>query len=228
MKMKEKEIKTRKRLMTATEAVFSRRGFAQATMDEIITLADTGKGTLYKYFGNKDNLFYTLISRKHEMLMEQMWAAASESGRSIEEKLVSVMTVWVKFLWKNTVLWQVLIFEMTGMNRGYMGIEKEEGKLQLVTRWGDQPPAEETEKILRYHRLLAEEALPITRVYGEGIRQEFFKEDASRKDIAINLLWALAMIVFYLNGQKQNTINAEVLARNFVRSRLYGLAAKPE
>ena len=54
MKMKEKETKTRKRLMTATEAVFSRRGFAQATMDEIIALADTGKGTLYKYFGNKD------------------------------------------------------------------------------------------------------------------------------------------------------------------------------
>ena len=53
MKRKEKEIATRKRLMAATEAVFSRRGYAQATVDEIITLADTGKGTVYNYFGNK-------------------------------------------------------------------------------------------------------------------------------------------------------------------------------
>ena len=56
MNRKEKELETKRRLMEATEAVFSRRGFAQATVDEIIALADTGKGTLYKYFGNKDNV----------------------------------------------------------------------------------------------------------------------------------------------------------------------------
>ena len=228
MNRKEKEIETRKRLMIATETVFSRRGYALATVDEIIALADTGKGTLYKYYGNKDNLFYTLVSRKHEKLMELMWTAAGESGRSIEEKLTSIVTVWVEFLWKNTVLWQVLVFEMTGMNRGYMGIEKEKGTFQLVTRWGDQPPAEETAAVLRYHRLLAEEAAPIATVYEEGIRQKFFKEGTSRKDIAINLLWSLAMIVFYLNGQKQDKIDAKILARDFVRSRLYGLAADSE
>ena len=58
MKRKEKEIATRKRLMAATEAVFSRRGYAQATVDEIIALADTGKGTVYNYFGNKRRAIY--------------------------------------------------------------------------------------------------------------------------------------------------------------------------
>jgi AcrR family transcriptional regulator len=228
MNKKEKEIDTRNRLMVATETVFARRGYGQATIDEIIKLADTGKGTLYNYFGNKDNLFYTLVSQKHEKLMEQMWTAAAENGRSIEEKLTSVMTIWVEFLWNNTVLWQVLVFEMTGMNRGYMGIEKEKGKLQLVTRWGDRPPAEEAAAVLRYHRLLAEEAEPIAKVYEEGVRQKFFKENANRKDIAINLLWALAMNVFYLNGQNLDKIDSETLARNFVRTRLYGLAADSE
>ena len=45
------------RILIAAEDVFSRRGYTKATLDEIIALADTGKGTLYKYFGNKDNLF---------------------------------------------------------------------------------------------------------------------------------------------------------------------------
>ena len=45
------------RILLAAEEVFSRRGYVQATLDEIIALADTGKGTVYKYFGNKDNLF---------------------------------------------------------------------------------------------------------------------------------------------------------------------------
>ena len=200
MNKKEKATDKRTRLMAAAETVFSRRGYAQATVDEIIALADTGKGTLYNYYGNKNNLFYALVSQKHEKLMEQMWAAASESGRSIEEKLISVMTVWVEFLWKNTVLWQVLVFEMTGMNRGYMGIEKEEGKLQLVTRWGDQPPVEETRKVLRYHRLLAEEAEPIARVYGEGIRKNFFKEN--RISIIMWLIFEIVAVSLFISTSK--------------------------
>jgi len=45
------------RILQAAEIIFSRKGYVQATLDEIIELADTGKGTVYKYFGNKDNLF---------------------------------------------------------------------------------------------------------------------------------------------------------------------------
>ena len=56
MNRKEKEIETKRRLMEATEAVFSRRGFAQATVDEIIALADTGKGTA---------VFIRLVFRGH-------------------------------------------------------------------------------------------------------------------------------------------------------------------
>lgn len=47
----------KERILIAAEDVFRRRGYTKATLDEIIALADTGKGTLYKYFGNKDNLF---------------------------------------------------------------------------------------------------------------------------------------------------------------------------
>ena len=228
MNKKEKATDKRTRLMAAAETVFSRRGYAQATVDEIIALADTGKGTLYNYYGNKNNLFYALVSQKHEKLMEQMWKVAGDTGQGIEARLVSIMTIWVEFLWKNEALWQVLGFEMTGTSRGYIAVETEMGGIQLVTRWGARLPEEETESVLRYHRLLMEESLPITKVYEEGIRQKFFKDKASRKEIAINLLWALAMIVFYFNGKRSEMPDLKDLARNFVQSRLYGLAAKPE
>ena len=65
------------RILIAAEEVFSRRGYANATLDEIIKLADTGKGTLYKYFGNKDNLFYTLVETKSRPLVEELKTAAN-------------------------------------------------------------------------------------------------------------------------------------------------------
>lgn len=63
MNTKGKESDKRLRLLKATEEVFSKRGYAQTTLDEIVGLADTGKGTLYKYFGIRTTCFiiwYTL------------------------------------------------------------------------------------------------------------------------------------------------------------------------
>ncbi|MDD4320024.1 MAG: helix-turn-helix domain containing protein [Acidaminococcaceae bacterium] len=39
--------------MAAAERVFSHKGYSQATLDEIIKIADTGKGTVYKWFSVK-------------------------------------------------------------------------------------------------------------------------------------------------------------------------------
>ena len=64
------------RILQAAEEVFSKRGYTQATLDEIIKVADTGKGTVYKYFGNKENLFYTLVEGKQKVLMQDLWKVA--------------------------------------------------------------------------------------------------------------------------------------------------------
>lgn len=226
MNKKEKEMDKRSRIMAATEEVFSRRGYAQATIDEIIALADTGKGTVYKYFGSKDDLFYTLVSQKHCELMEQMQRVSDTAGKGIEEKLADILTVWIRFLRKNTVLWQVLCFEMTCSNRGYSAVETDCGALRLEARWGDLPPAEEQENILRYHRLLREEIEPITNVYREGIRQDFFNKIASHEDIAKNIFLAVAMLVFFHTTNNLEKISAEELADNIIKTRLYGLAGR--
>lgn len=52
------------RILQAAEEVFSQHGYEKATLDEIIALADVGKGTVYKYFGNKEHLFYKLVADK--------------------------------------------------------------------------------------------------------------------------------------------------------------------
>ena len=56
------------RIIAAAEQVFAKHGFEKCTVDEIIALADVGKGTLYKYFGNKEQLFYYLVQKKNILL----------------------------------------------------------------------------------------------------------------------------------------------------------------
>lgn len=86
----------KERILIAAEDVFSRRGYTKATLDEIIALADTGKGTLYKYFGNKDNLFYTLIEEKHSHLMD-MVKKQSIPQRTPQAKCVPICFACLNF-----------------------------------------------------------------------------------------------------------------------------------
>ncbi len=52
----------RQGILEAAEQLFARVGFKKATMEVIARDANVATGTIYKYFVNKDALFYTIIS----------------------------------------------------------------------------------------------------------------------------------------------------------------------
>ena len=78
-----------KRIEIAAEEIFSKYGYEKATLDQIISLADVGKGTVYKYFGNKEQLFYKLVSAKNEPFVEALRVAV-ESESEYRWKTVSL------------------------------------------------------------------------------------------------------------------------------------------
>lgn len=85
------------RILQAAEEVFSQHGYEKATLDEIIALADVGKGTVYKYFGNKEHLFYKLVADKNAPFLEKLHQAV-DSADSFEDKLKKYFEVMVHFI----------------------------------------------------------------------------------------------------------------------------------
>ncbi|MCM3707992.1 MULTISPECIES: TetR/AcrR family transcriptional regulator [Cytobacillus] len=65
-------LKTRQKLLKAGKEVFLENGFQKATISQVIKKAETGYGTAYVYFKNKDELFITLM----EDLMNQFYKVA--------------------------------------------------------------------------------------------------------------------------------------------------------
>jgi AcrR family transcriptional regulator len=68
----------RQRIMHAAEKLFRARQFHELTLDDIAREADVGKGTLYLYFSDKNDLFFqTAVSGYDEMceLLRQNLAA---------------------------------------------------------------------------------------------------------------------------------------------------------
>lgn len=58
-KIVDKEEK-RRQILEAALREFARRGFSRTKMDDVAKAAGIGKGTVYEYFTNKDELFFAL------------------------------------------------------------------------------------------------------------------------------------------------------------------------
>jgi AcrR family transcriptional regulator len=58
-KIVDKEEK-RRQILEAALREFARRGFSRTKMDDVARAAGIGKGTVYEYFTNKDELFFAL------------------------------------------------------------------------------------------------------------------------------------------------------------------------
>ena len=137
----------KERILIAAEDVFSRRGYTKATLDEIIALADTGKGTLYKYFGNKDNLFYTLIEEKHSHLMDELHSLTAQQP-DIRGKLQAYLNCMLKFLRTNKGLWLIVWYELNAAHQGIHPDFDENGNWILTSLYGDPLPRPEEENFV--------------------------------------------------------------------------------
>jgi AcrR family transcriptional regulator len=96
-----------KQMLDAAVAVFSRRGFHQASMNEIAEVAGVSKPMIYAYLGSKDDLFTACIRREAHRLMERITAAVpAELGRG--ERLRRGLSAFFEFVTVHRDGWIVL------------------------------------------------------------------------------------------------------------------------
>ncbi len=67
-------------MLDAAVEVFSRRGYRQASMDEIAEMAGISKPMIYAYLGSKDELFAACITREAHLLVDRISAVVGAGG----------------------------------------------------------------------------------------------------------------------------------------------------
>jgi TetR/AcrR family transcriptional regulator len=72
MSRKEKEIEQRKKdILIVAEKLFLSQGYDDTTMDQIAQVAEFSKGTVYKYFSSKDEIYLTLGIKSYQMIIDK-------------------------------------------------------------------------------------------------------------------------------------------------------------
>jgi TetR/AcrR family fatty acid metabolism transcriptional regulator len=85
------------KILGAAARLFGSQRFDQVRMDDIAAEAEVGKGTLYRYFSDKEELFLALLARCSEQFLQRVERAVAGDGSPRERLVALVATVIDEF-----------------------------------------------------------------------------------------------------------------------------------
>lgn len=114
----------RKEIIDAAERVFSKKGFLNATLDEVAQEAEFSKGALYIYFTSKEDILYTIIKEKSFMFGDKMLETLA-GKKSFKEELRDFFEVNAELAFSEKAFF-ALLMELWGANYKTLSLEKSE------------------------------------------------------------------------------------------------------
>lgn len=99
-------------ILTAAKKIFLKNGFTATSMDEIALLAEVSKATIYQHFGNKHQLFQTiLIEHLHSALTGEHLLFTPDKTTAVN--LTQFATAFLAYLYQPATidLYRILISE---------------------------------------------------------------------------------------------------------------------
>lgn len=84
---------TRARILDAALSTFSRKGYHNTRLDDIVDESDTSKGAIYFHFANKERLFLALVDQFADLLERRVLEAIEGQAKGMARVQIALETV---------------------------------------------------------------------------------------------------------------------------------------
>ena len=112
-----KKLQSRKMILEAAISEFSKKGYKETSVADIMSAADLGIGTFYNYFGSKEDLLFSLLGRLGETIRMAL-AEARAAERTSLELLEVGARVTAKFLDENRFVMPLFLSGVSHVPQG--------------------------------------------------------------------------------------------------------------
>lgn len=129
---REKQAQTRQRLIDAATRVFARRGYQQATLEDIAKEAGFTIGAVYSNFSGKQELFLALADREVEQRVAEIRAVADAAERG-DQAGAEAAEQFREFLERDPD-WPLLFYEFWSFGVRNPKTQEEFGKRRQAVR----------------------------------------------------------------------------------------------
>jgi AcrR family transcriptional regulator len=180
---KEREYQMRREeILKAAEKIFAQNGFYNSTVAEIAKESEFAIGTLYQFFTNKEELYYTMMIEKFDLLYEMLQSEVSKYSRCMD-KLGCVVEVVLSFIEQNVGFFKIFTWELNVLNSSMNNQLKD----QLIS------------KHFAYITLISD-------IITEGIQEGLLK-DESADDLSTALVGMMNVFSFnWIYNQQQDAL----------------------
>lgn len=118
---------TREAILGAAEGLFGERGFSRTTLEDVAFAADVSRPLVYRYFGDKKELFALVVRRVFREWNEVLQAEVERRTSGTEESLRRVLIRCLEFARSRTVLRGLLVRD-SALVRTQVGDVLDEGR----------------------------------------------------------------------------------------------------
>ena len=113
---KEREYQVRREeILRAAEKIFAQNGFYNSTVAEIAKESEFAIGTLYQFFTNKEELYYTMMIEKFDLLYKTLQTKVSENNTCLE-KLSCLVEEVLSFIEQHVDFFKIFTWELNVLN----------------------------------------------------------------------------------------------------------------
>jgi len=172
-------------ILQAAEKLFAKKGFYPTTIDEIAKEAKSAKGTIYLYFNNKEDLFFSVIETKLDLLLNKIQEAVENPG-SASQRIKTAISIHLKFLEENKNFFKVMQSFPEGLKK------KLERKLK----------GRVVEKQSRYIEIL-------DRLIQEAIERKEIKALDSKKLAVILMGIVHSLTVYWISQREKKSLSSD-------------------
>jgi AcrR family transcriptional regulator len=114
----------KQRIMLAAEDLFRTRRVDEVTLDEVARKADVGKGTIYLYFSDKEDLIFQAAVAGFDEMCELLRQRATQGG-TFSERLMGACAEIVAYFQARRPLFRIVLSEGERvMERGGVGLRQ--------------------------------------------------------------------------------------------------------
>jgi AcrR family transcriptional regulator len=126
------ELSPRQRLLDAVVAVVTEKGYAQATIADVVRRARMSKRTFYELFADKEACFLAAYAHQSERLLTNIESAV-RSEQDVEARLDAAARVYVATLEEQPALTRALLIEIQAV-----GPEARQLRRRIQGRFAEQ------------------------------------------------------------------------------------------
>ncbi|MFH2056669.1 MAG: TetR/AcrR family transcriptional regulator [bacterium] len=101
----------RQMILSAALTLFARDGYTGCEVEQIAREAGVGKGTIYRYYPSKQELFLALVDRGYELLQARM-LKSRDMTLDVAERFKRGMQAHVDFFLENPDYYRVMMLEL--------------------------------------------------------------------------------------------------------------------